>query len=154
MITTPGEGRAGGIWKFWKGGWKKYGAGEGSREVLPLFLFNFFEVYHFYIYKLLYPSQDCVMHLKKNYASWVKGRVPSLKSLKRGAGTPLQTMTLPYCKLKITSNPAQQMDTLPHWHIFTCSILNTYHRHSACKKSNGVDDDMEFPVVSRKYTTW
>ena len=33
---------------------------------LALFLFNFFKVYHFYIYKLFYPLQNCVMHLKKN----------------------------------------------------------------------------------------
>ena len=29
------------------------------------FLFNFFKVYHFYIQKLLYALQNCVMHLKK-----------------------------------------------------------------------------------------
>ena len=34
---------------------------------MELFLFNFFRVYHFHIYKLLYPLQNCVMHLKKNY---------------------------------------------------------------------------------------
>ena len=27
----------------------------------------FFRLYHFYIYKLLYPLQNCVVHLKKNY---------------------------------------------------------------------------------------
>ena len=32
---------------------------------LTLFLFNLFMVYHFYSYKLLYPLQNCVMHLKK-----------------------------------------------------------------------------------------
>ena len=31
------------------------------------FLLTFFKVYHFYIKKLLYPLQNCVMHLKKNY---------------------------------------------------------------------------------------
>ena len=36
-------------------------------EGLALLLFNFFKVYHFYIYKLLYYLQNCVMHLKKNY---------------------------------------------------------------------------------------
>ena len=32
---------------------------------LALFLLNFFKVYHFYISKLLFPLQNCVMHLKK-----------------------------------------------------------------------------------------
>ena len=32
---------------------------------LTLFLFHFFKVYYFYIQKLLYPLQNCVMHLKK-----------------------------------------------------------------------------------------
>ena len=32
---------------------------------LTLFLFHFFKVYHFYISKLFYPLQKCVMHLKK-----------------------------------------------------------------------------------------
>ena len=32
---------------------------------LALFLFNFFKVYHFYIWKLFYPLQNCVMHSKK-----------------------------------------------------------------------------------------
>ena len=32
---------------------------------LALFLCNFFKVYRFYIYKLLYPFQNCVMHSKK-----------------------------------------------------------------------------------------
>ena len=43
----PGEG---GIWKIKKRGWK-YGAGVGllRRKGLPLFLFNFFKVYQFYI---------------------------------------------------------------------------------------------------------
>ena len=41
---------------------------EGGGEVeLALFLFNFFKVYHFYIWKLLYPLQKCVMHLKKKF---------------------------------------------------------------------------------------
>ena len=30
-------------------------------DTFPLFLFNFFKVYHFYIHKLLYPLQNCVM---------------------------------------------------------------------------------------------
>ena len=34
-------------------------------EGLALFLFNFFKVYHFQIQKLLYPLENCVMHLKK-----------------------------------------------------------------------------------------
>ena len=29
------------------------------------FLFNYFKVYHFYILKLLYPLQNCVMQKKK-----------------------------------------------------------------------------------------
>ena len=54
--------------KIKKRGWK-YGAGAGplKRGRLTLFLFNFFKVYYVYIYKLLYPLQNCVMHLKKNY---------------------------------------------------------------------------------------
>ena len=31
--------------------------------------FNFFKVYHFYILKLLYSLQNCVIHLKKNIFS-------------------------------------------------------------------------------------
>ena len=31
---------------------------------LALFLFDFLKVYHFYIYTLLYPLQNYVMHLK------------------------------------------------------------------------------------------
>ena len=42
------------------------GGGEGGGGGLALFLLNFFKVYCFYIYKLLYPLQNCVMHLKKN----------------------------------------------------------------------------------------
>ena len=34
---------------------------------LALFLLNVFKVYYFYIQKLLYPLQNCVMHFKKNY---------------------------------------------------------------------------------------
>ena len=34
---------------------------------LALFRFNFFRVYHFYIWKLLFLLQNCVMHLKKKY---------------------------------------------------------------------------------------
>ena len=49
-----------------KKGWT-YGAGAGllKRGGLTLVLFNFFKVYHFYIEKLLYPLQNCAMHLKK-----------------------------------------------------------------------------------------
>ena len=36
---------------------------------LTLVLFNFFKVYHFYIEKLLYPLQNCAMHLKKKKIS-------------------------------------------------------------------------------------
>ena len=50
-----------------EGGWEGWGKGEGGRGGgLALSLFNFFKVYHFYIYKLLYSLQNCVMHLKKN----------------------------------------------------------------------------------------
>ena len=44
--------------------------GEGERVALFLFIF-FVKVYHFYIHKLLYPLQNCVMHLKekKNFLS-------------------------------------------------------------------------------------
>ena len=41
--------------------------GGGVGVELALFLFNFFKVYNFYIWKLLYPLQKCVMHLKKNF---------------------------------------------------------------------------------------
>ena len=34
---------------------------------LTLFVFNFLKVYHFYIYRLHYALQKCVMNLKKNY---------------------------------------------------------------------------------------
>ena len=51
--------------KEWKCG---VGAGLLKRGELALFLFNFFKVYRFYIL-LLYPLQNCVMHLKKNYFS-------------------------------------------------------------------------------------
>ena len=34
---------------------------------VALFLFNFFKAYHFCIQKLLYPLENCIMHLKKNY---------------------------------------------------------------------------------------
>ena len=39
------------------------GGGEVG-AVLALSLFNFFKVYHFYIYKFFYPFplQNCVMH--------------------------------------------------------------------------------------------
>ena len=33
-----------------------------GREELTLFLFHSFKVYHFYIQKLLFPLQNCVMH--------------------------------------------------------------------------------------------
>ena len=39
--------------------------GEGGG--ITLFLFNFFNVYHIYIYKVFYPLQNCIMYLKKNY---------------------------------------------------------------------------------------
>ena len=41
--------------------------GGGGVGVVALFLFHFCKVYHFYIWKLLYPLQNCVMRLKKNY---------------------------------------------------------------------------------------
>ena len=40
--------------------------GEGGADT-TLFLFNFFKVYPFYIYKFLYPLQNCVIHLMKSY---------------------------------------------------------------------------------------
>ena len=39
--------------------------GRVNFNYLALFLFNFFKVYHFCIYKLLYRFQNCVMHSKK-----------------------------------------------------------------------------------------
>ena len=44
---------------------KEVGGGRGGGATL--FLFNVLKVYHFYIKKLLYPFQNCVKHLKKNY---------------------------------------------------------------------------------------
>ena len=41
----------------------------GGRGGLALFVFNFFKVYHFYMYKLLYALQSCIMHLKKKFFS-------------------------------------------------------------------------------------
>ena len=38
-------------------------------EGVTPFLFNFFKVYHFYILKLLYPLQNCVM--QKNFFFYV-----------------------------------------------------------------------------------
>ena len=62
-LPPPEEG----IWKIKNGGGGSMVQGQvfikGGR--LALFLFNFFKVYHFYIWKLLYPLQNCVMHLKK-----------------------------------------------------------------------------------------
>ena len=40
------------------------GGGGGG---VTLFLFNFFKGFHFYINKLVYPLQNCVIHLKKTY---------------------------------------------------------------------------------------
>ena len=40
---------------------------KGRGGALKPFPYNFFRVYHFYIQKLLYPFQNCVVHLKKNY---------------------------------------------------------------------------------------
>ena len=37
------------------------------KKGLALFLFNFFKVYPFYVYKLLYSLQNCVVHLMKSY---------------------------------------------------------------------------------------
>ena len=54
--------RGGGIWKIEKKEWKYCGgASLFKRGGLALFLFK---VYHFYIYKLLYPLQNCVMYLQ------------------------------------------------------------------------------------------
>ena len=40
---------------------------EVGRGGLELFLWNFFKMYHFYIYKLLYHLHNCVMRLKKKF---------------------------------------------------------------------------------------
>ena len=56
-----------GLWQIKKRGWK-YCSGSGllkRRRGLALFVFNFFQVYHFYMLKLLYSLQNCVMPLKK-----------------------------------------------------------------------------------------
>ena len=42
---------------------------KGKR--LALFLFNLFKVYHFYMQKLLYPLQNCVMHLKNFFSATI-----------------------------------------------------------------------------------
>ena len=39
---------------------------RGGEGMLALFLFNFFQIYYFY-FKLLYPLQNCVINLTKNY---------------------------------------------------------------------------------------
>ena len=55
------------IWKILKSEWK-YGVGVGFLEKgLTLFLFDIFKVYYFYVYKLFYSFQNCVIYLKKNY---------------------------------------------------------------------------------------
>ena len=36
---------------------------------LALFIFNFFKVYHFYIYKLFYPLQNCYAFEEKLFFS-------------------------------------------------------------------------------------
>ena len=41
---------------------KKEGGGGGG---MALFVFNFFKVYQFYMQKLLYPLENCVMYLRK-----------------------------------------------------------------------------------------
>ena len=41
-----------------------------------LFLFDFFKVNHSYIYKLLFPLQNCVMHLKKKSHSKLSRNEP------------------------------------------------------------------------------
>ena len=57
-------------------GYEKLKKGGGSmmqgqvvlKGRLALLLFDF-KVYHFYMQKLLYPLQNCAMHLKKKYFS-------------------------------------------------------------------------------------
>ena len=44
---------------------KREGGGWGGLSLL--LLFNFFKFHHFYNYKLLYPLQNCVTHLRKNH---------------------------------------------------------------------------------------
>ena len=66
MITLPGGGRGGNL-KNKEGGSVVQGQVFLKGEGLALFLFNFFKVYHFCIQKLLYPLQNCVMHVKENY---------------------------------------------------------------------------------------
>ena len=42
------------------------GVGAGGADTL-IFLFNFFNVYHFFYLEIALPFANCVMHLKKNY---------------------------------------------------------------------------------------
>ena len=64
-LPTP----AGEIWKYKTRLWN-YAAGQfflkGSGR-LTLFQFNFFKVYHFWFYKLLYLLKNCIMKLKKKF---------------------------------------------------------------------------------------
>ena len=66
LITSLGGGW--GESELSKRGWKYDPGADLLKRVArgqTLFLFHFFKVYHFYIYKLLYLWQNCVMHLKK-----------------------------------------------------------------------------------------
>ena len=49
-------------------GWEGGSSSIGEREA-GTFPIKFFEAYHFYIQKLLYHLQNCVMHLKKLFFS-------------------------------------------------------------------------------------
>ena len=65
LITFPRGGKFEKLKKRWK-----YHAGADllERRGLALFSFTFFKFYNFYIKKLLYPLQSCVMLLnKKNF---------------------------------------------------------------------------------------
>ena len=56
---------------LWRGGSEKLKKGGEimvqGQVLLKVERVEFFKVYHFYILKLLYPLQNCVLHLKKNY---------------------------------------------------------------------------------------
>ena len=66
LITFLGSGDLKSLksaWKYgpWAGLLKRQGGG------LALLLLNFFKVYHFYIKKVFYSLENCVIHFKKNY---------------------------------------------------------------------------------------
>ena len=93
LITSPGGV---GLLKLKKR--VNYSAGVGllKRRVLALFLINFAKVYHFYIQKLLYPLQNCVIcciMLPQFYAATFSSQI-LMYSLKHPPPHPLNDQNL------------------------------------------------------------